>query len=321
MRIRLLTFAMALGLAAGPLCAGAPAPAQAAGTTPILFGLSDKWKTQIEGDDSQLNYKSGVVGVFMNWQNVQPSTGVRWLNWARSRGAAPMIALNPTTTPTLSQISHGQQDVYLRPWAKAMAAWGHPILLRLFPEMNTAAHSYAPGTRGQTATQFRYAWRHVYNLFRANGATNVRFVWNPYHWFNGSVSYKSVWPGGSYVNWVAVDAYNFDDASHKFFWPYDLFAPSVTRIRAITSKPLLIAEIGCTQKSYKPTWISRAPGAMQRLGAKAMVWFNENMKHDWRLDSSSASLTAARTTVHASNVTYAGRWSMARIDKLVSTGA
>jgi mannan endo-1,4-beta-mannosidase len=319
MRFRLTAAAATLAVGFGLLTA-APVPATAA-TTPILFGLTDKWKTQIETDDSQLNYRSGVVDVFMNWQNVSPTTGVRWLNWARSRGAAPMIALNPTTTPTLSQIAHGSQDGYLRPWAKAMAAWGHPILLRLFPEMNLSGHSYAPGTRGQTTTQFRYAWRHVYNLFHANGATNVKFVWNPYRLYGGKITYKSLWPGGSYVNWVALDAYNYDDATHKFSWPYDLFAPSVTRIRSFTTKPLLIAEIGCTQKSYKPTWISRAPAAMQRLGAKAMVWFNENMKHDWRLDSSSASLSSARTTVHASNVTYAGRWSLARIDRLVASGS
>jgi hypothetical protein len=319
MRIRLAAVVAALTMGCGLLTA-APTPAGAA-STPILFGLTDKWKTQIQTDDSQLNYHSGIVGIFMNWQNSSPSTTGRWFSWVRSRGGAPMIALNPPSTATLSQIAQGKQDSYLRPWADTMAAFGHPILLRLFPEMNTTAHSYAPGTRGQTTAQFRYAWRHVYNLFHARGATNVKFVWNPYHWFKSATTYKSVWPGAGYVNWVAVDAYNYDDSRHKFFWPYDLFAPSVNHIRAFTSKPLLIAEIGCTQKSYKPTWISRAPGAMQRLGAKAMVWFNENMQSQWRLDSSTASLKAARTTVHASNVTYAGRWSVARIDRLLATGA
>lgn len=318
MRTRLTALAVALGLSLAPITVAVPA-AHAA-TPPILFGLIDKWKTQIQTDDQQLNYRSGIVGTFFHWDTVKPSSGVNWFSWVRSRGGAPMVDLVPPATATVGGISRGGQDAYLRPWADAMAAWGHPVLLRLFPEMNLKGHSYAPGARGQTVTQFRYAWRHVYNLFHAHGATNVKFVWNPYRYYSGGTSYKSLWPGGSYVDWVALDAYNYDDAGHKFAWPYDLFAPSVHLIRGFTSKPLLIAEIGCVQKSYKPTWVSRSPAAMQRLGAKAVVWFNENMKVNWRLDSSGASLTSARTAVHASNVTYAGKWTQARIDQLVSTG-
>ena len=246
-------------------------------------------------------------------------TVVRWFGWVRDRGGAPMVDLAPPTTATLGGIANGSMDGYLRAWATAMKGWGHPILFRLFPEMNTKAHSYAPGSRGQTATQFRYAWRHVVKVFRARGATNVKFVWNPYRWFTGEVSYKAMWPGASYVNWVGLDGYNFVDSSHPFRWPYELFAESVKRIRAFAPyKPLIIAEIGCREVAKKPQWVTAVPGAMQRLGAKAAVWFNEGI---WRLDTSGTSLNAARGMVQASNVTWAGRWSPARIDQLVATGS
>ena len=323
MRIRLLTVAVALGLAVGPISAGTPAPAQAASTTPILFGLIDHWKPDIVADDDQLRIHSGIVGLFTPWAGDQAhrDTVVRWFQWVRDRGGAPMIDLVPPTDTTDAAIANGRQDTYLRAWADAMKAWGHPILFRLFPEMNTHAHSYAPGTRGQTATQFRSAWRHVVTLFRGRGATNVKFVWNPYRWFTGEISYKAIWPGGSYVDWVALDGYNYVDSTHPFRWPYALFSDSVSRIRAFApTKPLLIAEIACRQIARKADWISAVPGAMRRLGAKAVVWFDEKEGVNWRLDSSSASLTAARNVLHGPDLTYAGPWGLTRIDQLVTTG-
>lgn len=324
MRIRMMAVALALGLGLGTLATSAPAPAQAASTTPILFGLLDHWKPDIVADDDQLQIQSGIVGLFTKWQadQAQRDTVVRWFQWVRDRGGAPMIDLVPPTTTTDAAIAAGKQDTYLRAWADAMKGWGHPILFRLFPEMNTHAHSYAPGSRGQTATQFRSAWRHVVTLFRNRGATNVKWVWNPYRYFKGEISYKAIWPGASYVDWVALDGYNYVDSTHPFRWPYALFSDSVTRIRGFApNKPLFIAEIGMRQESRKATWISSVPGAMRKLGAKAVVWFNETEGVNWRLDSSSASLSAARSIVHGPDLTYAGPWSLARIDQLVATGS
>jgi hypothetical protein len=58
----------------------------------------------------------------------------------------------------------------------------------------------------------------------------------------------------------------------------------------------------------------------QRLGALAFVYFNENPNPNWRLDSSSSALSAARHATAASNVVYHGRVSVAAIDKFVLTG-
>jgi hypothetical protein len=324
MRIRMMAVALAFGLSAGTLAAGAPAPAQAASTSPVLFGLIDHWKPDITADDDQLRIHSGIVGLFTKWQTdkAHRDTTVRWFQWVRDRGGAPMLDLVPPTTVTDAQIAAGNQDAYLRAWADAMKGWGHPILLRLFPEMNTRGHSYAPGNRGQTATQFRSAWRHVVTVFRNRGATNVKWVWNPYRFFTGEISYRAIWPGASYVNWVALDGYNFVDSTHPFRWPYALFSDSVSRIRSFApAKPLLIAEIGCRQIPRKADWINAVPAAMHRLGAKAVVWFNESGSINWRVDSSGASLTAARTVTHSADLAYAGPWSLARIDQLVNTGS
>jgi hypothetical protein len=82
----------------------------------------------------------------------------------------------------------------------------------------------------------------------------------------------------------------------------------------------MIAELGAAPYSAKPQWIQRMYSDAQQLGALAAVYFNENPGPNWRFDSNSSSLSAARSAIAASNVVYHGRVSVASIDKLVLTG-
>jgi beta-mannanase len=242
-----------------------------------------------------------------------------------------MPDLYPPATVTLSQLAAGSQDQYLAPLATAMRDWGtsNPdanglpatVLFRLLPEMNGNWESYAPRTRGQTTAQFRAAWVHVVKLFRAAGASNVKFVWNPDRIYKGSTSIKSLWPGGAYVDWVAWDAYNWADKAHGTITsPYTLLKNSVTTLRSFTSKPMFIAELGTAPYSGKNYFLSHMVSAMQRLGAKGLVYFDKNIEKKWRVDTSSANITAAKNAVRASNATWYGRVSYAQINHWAATG-
>ena len=65
------------------------------------------------------------------------------------------------------------------------------------------------------------AYRHVHDLFVADGATNVYWVWCPLvadvpaeawnHWTN-------YYPGDAYVDWVGLDAYNWGNSSSCCTW-------------------------------------------------------------------------------------------------------
>jgi len=187
--------------------------------------------------------------------------------------------------------------------------------------MNGNWESYSPRTRGQTAAQFRAAWVHTVKVFRAAGATNVKFVWNPDRIYTGSTSIKALWPGASYVDWVAFDGYNWADSAHGTITsPYQLLKNSVTTLRSFTSKPLLIAELGSAPYSGKSYFLSHMVTAMQNLGAKGLVYFDKNMEKKWRVDTSSAHLSSARTAVHASNATWFGRVSFAQINHWAAYG-
>ena len=52
-------------------------------------------------------------------------------------------------------------------------------------------------------------WRHVHDVFTAQGATNVTWVWCPNIQGPKSTSLAEMYPGDSYVDWTCVDGYNW----------------------------------------------------------------------------------------------------------------
>lgn len=342
MRLRSTLAALAAcTMLGGSVLAAAPAQATA---PPILFGLISPWGSSNQmttpQDDGQLAIHSGIIGTFFHWERyytnqlgVPGSTGplANWLSWAHARGAVPMPDLYPPSTVTLGQIAAGTQDKYLAPIAAAMRDWGNQnvdanglpaqVLFRLLPEMNGNWESYSPRTRGQTSAQFRAAWIHVVRVFRNAGASNVKFVWNPDRIYSGSTSIKSLWPGAGYVDWVAWDAYNWADRAHGTVTsPYTLLKNSVTTLRSFTSKPMFIAELGTAPYSGKAYFLSHMVSAMQRLGAKGLVYFDKNMEKKWRVDTASSHLTAAKNAVHSTSATWYSRVSFAQINHWAAYG-
>ena len=159
-------------------------------------------------------------------------------------------------------------------------------------------------------------------MFRSQGATNVKMVWNPDKPFKGSTSLASVWPGAAYVDWTSLDIYNWRDRAHGTWTAWQAVVPAVNAVRAISKKPLFFAEIGVQDFPGKGTWVANAVALAYSHGVKAMVWFDENLGSGprWRLDSSAASLRSAVVAVHRSYVTYAGRVGTDAIDNFVANG-
>jgi hypothetical protein len=322
-RKRLLAAALATAVASTlTMTAGVLTAAPASATTPMLFGIGDHWKSDVEHDDAQLRIRSGIVGLFTKWGTYQTDPVIHWMDWVRSRGGAPMIDLIPPATATDGQIAAGAQDGYLTNWAQRMRDWGHPVLLRVLPEMNGRWESYSPWTRGQTPAQYRAAFQHIVTVFRGQGATNVKMVWNPDKPIvHGGTALSKVYPGDAYVDWAALDIYDWRDAAHGVLSPWKAIVPAVRAVRAVTHKPLFFAEIGVDNYPGKARWISTAVRLAQAHGVKAMVWFDESgPRAAWRLDSSAAALRAARRAVHQPYVTYAGRVGIDTIDSFVANG-
>jgi hypothetical protein len=219
-------------------------------------------------------------------------------------GSVPMITWEPWTYKgkpfPLRRIAAGRYDPYVRTAARAAARWGHPIMLRFAHEMNG---SWYPWGRGHvTPGVYKAAWRHLVEIFRANGATNVKWVWTPNVDVNGRFPFRSFYPGDLWVDWVGLDGYNWG-GGHGWRWFGQVFDRSYRELARISSRPMVIAETGSSEKGgSKARWVRRALGRelprMNRI--RALVWFDESFNGlDVRVNSSRAALRALRKALRA----------------------
>lgn len=227
-----------------------------------------------------------------------------------SRGGLPMVTWEPWNSDhsgiPLQGIANGAYDATIRANAQAAANWGKPILARFAQEMNGDWFPWGLGVNGNTAAGYIAAWRHIVTIFRAQGATNVHWVWTPNEMDSGTPGFQQLYPGDAYVDWVGIDGYNFGPTSGNVWQSFtQVFSESYTAMLALTSKPMMIAETSSVEQGgKKATWITSAltselPSHFPRV--RALVWFDQPIGvQDWRVDSSSSALNAFRSAIDAS---------------------
>jgi beta-mannanase len=216
-------------------------------------------------------------------------------------GLIPMINWQPTAAHgegrySLTAIADGAFDSYIRRSARAAARWGHPMFIDFAHEMNIGGTAWSPGVEGNTPGAYVRAWRHVVRIFRAAGADRVRWLWAPNVDCGGACPFSQFYPGDAWVNWVGLDGYN-SGAGSKSRWTEfeEEFGPSYEALTRLTGKPVMIAETASSEAGGdKATWILNMARALETrfTRVRALVWFDRQKEHDWRINSSSASLAA-----------------------------
>jgi hypothetical protein len=111
------------------------------------------------------------------------------------------------------QITDGQHDDTIRRTAQAFKAFGHEVFMRYCWEMDGDKRMEEVGT----PEEFVAAWIYIYNIFQAEGVTNVVWVWcgNANSFKYDTARGKRAWdyyPGDEYVDWVSADGYNWGAA-------------------------------------------------------------------------------------------------------------
>ncbi len=201
------------------------------------------------------------------------------------------------TTPTtlIFEILDGKYDDYLRKWAREAAAWGRPFFFRLDNEMNADWCPWSAFQYGKDADLYIHAWRHVWEIFREEGAENAIWVWNPndtsfpnWRW-NHHTRY---WPGGKYVDWVGLTAYNLGNAYPGNTWREfrEAYRPLYEEYRRLyPGKPLLIPEFASHDGGGdKARWIEDMFRALEEEFSEirfAVWWNGTDGARRYRLDS------------------------------------
>lgn len=261
-----------------------------------VFGLHTREAPWWMGE---LDYVSRLIGkapnnllFFSNWATPFPAEQVQT---AWGRGMTPQIAWEPIvpgadSQPTLREIIDGEWDPYIDEWAASAAAHGQPIVLRLAAEMNGNWYSWSESANGNAEGEFVQMWRHVHDRFTAAQADNVVWLWSVNRSNNLNTDIADFWPGEGYTDWVGMSGYwrGYQGAEAPTFDA--IFSHTMDEIRAITNKPILLAEIGAgtTVDADRVTWINTLfAGLEANPDVIGFVYFNDSKSGgDWRIQFS-----------------------------------
>ncbi len=275
---------------------------QEVGKKPALAWFSVKWQNANTGDYQKFDPR--LLEQFRT-RGIMPG-----LNWDASKGSA----LNKNQ-PDFSwrAIASGKHDAYITQVAKGAAAYHYPFLVRLFAEMNGNWYPWAYSVNGNTTpADFVTAWKHVVDIFRKEGATNVQFVWcqssleqRRIDSGNNREKLKQLYPGDDYVDWIALDGY----ANSRNNWRSlkDEFQPSYTLLTSLSTRPMIFYEVGAAENPNDPlakaNWITQGfQVAIPQQFPKvvAVNWFNSHADQNvdnYAVDTSQNSLNAWRQVV------------------------
>jgi len=325
-RLRLSLYA---GIALAGIAITGTSPARAAHLllgASLTGGLDDK--SQIAQFEALTGRRLDIVNVPMPWAGPAGfisfnGSVLPWATDVSSRGALPMVSWEPIRVnggssaqapgACPSQLATEPESApaiaFLHAYARDVAAFGKPILIRPMHEMNISGWTWSLGNNpycGEvSAADYIAAWRRMVSIFRAEGARNAQFVW--------CVSWSSMgdsagtpvtvtYPGDAYVDYAAIDGYNFGG---KDGWrSFDqIFRAPYAEIAARTSRPILIAEWASGETGgSKAAWI-RAAFASVRANhypqLAGLLWFNFPVagQPSWVVDSSPAAARAYRAAV------------------------
>jgi beta-mannanase len=266
--------------------------------------------------EDQLGMPIAIISWYQAWgsryakchpeviQSIQHQDRIPLITWEPWKlPETPQLALTPEVQPdfALARILEGIFDDYIKDWAGKLARCRRTIWLRPLHEMNGNWYPWGGTVNGNNPELFRQVWRHLHELFKAEGADNVVWIWCPYACSvpdTDSNSLENYFPGRDYVDWLALDGYNWGTSQAWSHWQSfgEIFTDAYGRLLTLDpGKPVIIAEIGCAESGgNKADWIR---DAFKQISShckhiKAIVWFHINKECNWRLDSSPESLHA-----------------------------
>jgi hypothetical protein len=265
-----------LGLTAGAALAPSAAGAAGGATPKIYFGLvgsATNLPVMSSHFYTQLNRKVPDTRMI-----TMGSDGVHW---------AALAAAGPGSA------------VYndLVRWAETLKTRPGPIYLTIGHEPESKAYR-AYGT----SAQYVLAFRHVVNIFRSLGVTNVQWTWQMTNYaFEVSSSdsrYAPKWyPGDSYVDVVGFDAYNWSDCRGGPWEELSQAAGPPLQFARAHGKPAVIGEFASGPGPKRAQWLKNVEAFLiaNSNTIRAAYYFDiaNTSACNWRL-SSAADLGALR---------------------------
>lgn len=242
-----------------------------------------------------------IIAVFVHWGSNRDFP-MQYKDAVAGRNKTLLVFWEPlgfnglrTEDPGFSydSILRGDWDGYFVNFTLDAQAYGGPVILVPFPEMNLAETSWGGTVNNNSAQKHILAYQRIRKV--SPKVANVKYGWtvNNIAWPDVPGNrIEDYYPGEGSVDYVGVDGFNFGDDSKSF---EDAFGPALARLEKY-SKPVYIFSTACYDGSAKSEWIENGLGklAQNYPFVHGWAWFNADKEHDWRVDSDPESLEAFR---------------------------
>jgi len=177
--------------------------------------------------------------IYNRWTTPDGSVSPTLADATTMPGMTPMVSWNLPLSD--GSVTSGKRDAYLRAQADAVKKFGKPVFIRLDWEMNATWYPEW-NVPAVSPSAFIAAWRHVYDVFQGEGASNAAFVWCVNVWRGPNNTENSAWyPGDGYVDWVGVDGYP-QSATSDFLLDGPDGLNAMASFAAGHHKPVMLAE-------------------------------------------------------------------------------
>lgn len=238
--------------------------------------------------DYYRNYFDYDFPIWLNYSEVEntykhPNLKNR-LDAAYAHGAVLELTLQTRAAEgnLVYSILNGNYDAFLYDYAKVIAEHGHPVMFRLFNEMNGDWCPYSSYNTSKDTMVFKEVYQYVYNIFEETGANaNTIWVWNP-----NSVSFPNFdwnhplmyYPGDDYVDVVGMTAYNTGNYYPGETWrEFDaLYRGMYYNYCSWFKQPFMITEFAsATAGGNKARWIENMFSSIDEFERiKVAIWWD-----------------------------------------------
>lgn len=253
--------------------------------------------------------KNAIVNLFTNWDNTPQTIDNLFKQqlpniWNNQN--IPMVTWEPQFS-TLStpdnievQIAQGNFDGYVKNWASRMKVFlggtdgiygntdDRRAYLRLGHEMNGNWYAWSAAKGNNSPNDFVQMWRRVKDIFSGQGldSNHLQWVWAVNNTDVGNFRAESFYPGHTYVDWMAIDGYNWGTSQTWSSWqsPAQVFGNMISRLKVLSNKPIAITEFSSSSVGGdKLTWMTQAFQYFSQQGIKMAVSFNQDKETDWAI--------------------------------------
>lgn len=211
-------------------------------------------------------------------------------------GRIPLVNWEPDGASgkiDFTAIISGQYDAMIHARAAAAKVLDRKFFLDVAAEMNGDE-----GWGGHDPERYIAAYRHIHDIFVAEGARNAVWLWAPNVTdVPGGPDAMQYYPGDAYVDWTGVDGYNWGTSDGGTWQTFqDVFSVIYPKLAA-KGKPIFIGEMATAPTGgSKASWIAAIIETLKSSfpQIKGFAWFDVDKERDWRINSSPETLAAYR---------------------------